>query len=59
MLNAKQGSRKYQRLESFGLTRPGNRTQVYRLRGTRSNNATVHVIESDLFMFKFVFSFKI
>jgi len=26
-------------LKSFGLTRPGNRVQVYRLRGGRSNHA--------------------
>jgi len=31
MLNVMQGSRKYQLLKSFGLTRPENRTQVYRL----------------------------
>jgi len=31
MLNVKQGSCEYQLLKSFGLTRPGNRTQVYRL----------------------------
>jgi len=31
MLNVKQGSCEYQLLKLFGLTRPGNRTQVYRL----------------------------
>jgi len=31
MLNVKQESCGYQLLKSFGLTRPGNRTQVYRL----------------------------
>jgi len=36
MLNVKKGSCKYQLLKSFGLTRPGNRTQVFRLRGGRS-----------------------
>jgi len=29
MLNVKQGNCKYQLLKSFGLTWPGNRTQVY------------------------------
>jgi len=36
MLNVKQGSCEYQLLKYFGLTRPGNRTLVYRLRGERS-----------------------
>jgi len=35
MLNVKQWSCKYQFLNSFGLTRPANRTLVYRLRGER------------------------
>jgi len=30
MLNVKQGSREYQHLVSFGLTRSRNRTQIYR-----------------------------
>jgi len=44
MLNVKQGSCEYQLLKSFGLTRPGNRTQVYRLRGgpTILNHAPVN-----------------
>jgi len=36
MLKVKQGSCEYQLLKSFGLTRPGNRTLVHRLR--RSNH---------------------
>jgi len=38
MLNVKQGSCEYQDFQSFGLTRQGNRTQVYQIRGGRSNN---------------------
>jgi len=34
MLNVKQKSCEYQLLKSFGLTRPGNRIQVYRLSKT-------------------------
>jgi len=41
MLNVKQGSCKYQLLKYFSLIRPGNRTQVYRLRGERSNRVVV------------------
>jgi len=37
MLNVKQGSCEYQLLKTFGLTQPGNRTMVSRLRGERSN----------------------
>jgi len=33
MLNVKQESCEYQLLKSFGLTRPGNRTLAYQLRG--------------------------
>jgi len=33
----KQESCEYQLSKSFGLIRPGNRAQVYRLRGGRSN----------------------
>jgi len=33
MLNVKQESCEYQLLKSSGVTRPGNRTEVYRLRG--------------------------
>jgi len=33
MLNVKQESCEYQLLKSFGLTRPRNRIQVYRLFG--------------------------
>jgi len=33
LLNVMQESCEFQLLKSFGLTRPGNRTQVYRLRG--------------------------
>jgi len=40
MLNVKQGSCDYQLLKAFGLTRPGNQTQVYRLRGGRSKHQT-------------------
>jgi len=36
MLNAKQENCEYQLLKSFVLTRPWNRTLVYRLRGERS-----------------------
>jgi len=39
MLNIKQGSYEYQFLKYFGLTGPGNRILVYRLRGERSNEA--------------------
>jgi len=35
MLNVKQGNCEYQLLKSIGLTRPGNRTLVYRLRRER------------------------
>jgi len=38
MLNAKQESCEYQLLKPFGLTRPGNRTLAYRLRGEQSNH---------------------
>jgi len=38
MLNVKQRSCEYQLLKSFGLTRPGNRTRVYQLRGGCSNH---------------------
>jgi len=31
MLNVKQGSCEYQLLKSFGMTRPGNQTQIYQL----------------------------
>jgi len=41
MQNVKQGSSEYQRLKSFGLTRPGNQTQDNRLRGRRSNHSSV------------------
>jgi len=37
MLNVKQGSCEYQLLKSFGLIWPRNQTQVYRIRGERSN----------------------
>jgi len=37
MLNIKQGSFKHQHSKSFGLSQPGNKTLVYRLRGGRSN----------------------
>jgi len=37
-LNVKQENCEYQLLQSFGLTRPGNRTQVYRLRSGQSNH---------------------
>jgi len=36
MLNVKHGNCEYKVLKSFGLTRPGNRTLVYRPRGERS-----------------------
>jgi len=39
MLNVKQGNCENQLLKSFGLTWPGNRAQVYRLRGERSKHA--------------------
>jgi len=43
MLNVKQGSCEYQLLKSFSLTRLGNRTLVYQLRGKRSlGHATVY-----------------
>jgi len=45
MLNVKQGSCEYQLLKSFGLTRPGNRVLVYRLRGERSNQWATHYAE--------------
>jgi len=35
MLNVEQGCYEYQLFKSFGLTRRGNRTQVYRLRSRR------------------------
>jgi len=38
MLNVKQGSCEYQLLKSIDLTRPGNWSQVYRLRGGRRSN---------------------
>jgi len=38
MLNVKQESYEYQLLKSFGLTRSGDRTLVYRLRSERSNH---------------------
>jgi len=38
MLNVKQKSCEYQLLKFFGLTRPENRFQVYRLRGERFNH---------------------
>jgi len=38
MPNVKQGKCEYQLLKSFDLTRKGNRTQVYRLRGGLSNH---------------------
>jgi len=38
MLNVKQGSCKHQLLKSFGLTRPEDLTQIYRVRGGRSNH---------------------
>jgi len=37
-LGPQQGSCEYQLLKYFGLTRPGNRTLVYRPRGERSNH---------------------
>jgi len=36
----------YQLLKPFGLTRHGNRTQVYRLRGERSNQRTTRRFSS-------------
>jgi len=39
MLNVKPGSCEYQLFKSFGLTRPGNRTQVCQVRGGRSNHS--------------------
>jgi len=42
MLNVKQGSCEYQLLKYFGLTRPGNQAQVYRLWGKCSNHQTTH-----------------
>jgi len=50
MLNVKQGSCKYQLFKSFGLTRSGKRTQVYRLRGRRSNNAPMFSLPLALLM---------
>jgi len=41
MLNVKQGSFECQLFHSFGLTRPGNRIQVNRLRGGRFNHYTI------------------
>jgi len=41
MLNVKQGSCEHQLLKSFGLTRPGNRTLVYRLRDALDNGPMV------------------
>jgi len=38
MLIVKQECFEYSRLKSFGLTRSGNRTHVYRLRGGWSNH---------------------
>jgi len=43
VLNVKQGSCEYQLLKSFGPTRPGNRIQVYRLRGRRFNHLSENV----------------
>jgi len=46
MLNAKQGSCKYQFLKSFSLIRPGNRTLVYQLRGKRFSHTLVATLIS-------------
>jgi len=53
MLNIKLGSCKYQLLNSFGRTHPGNRTLVYRLRCCRFNYKVMHsyaVIFIDAFL---------
>jgi len=48
MLNVKQESCEYQLFKSFDLTRPGNRIQVCRLRGGRSNHKTTRRLKWDL-----------
>jgi len=45
MLNVKQRSYEFQLLKSFGLTRPGNRTLVYGLRGGSFNHLIGHWAE--------------
>jgi len=55
MLNVKQGSCEDQLLKYFGLTRPGNQTQVYRLRSGCSN----HKVEAGTGDYSFASAAKI
>jgi len=43
--DVKQGSCEYQLLKSFGVTRPGNRFQVYRQRAERSSQSATRPVQ--------------